>query len=398
MLRYLLLTSLFIIQYSLFVISASAQVPKFGNDTLLDVACWNLEWFGDASNGPSNEQLQFNNIKQVLNNTDIDVWGLCEMSNTTTFQQLLADLPQYAGALATFSQTQKTALLYKKSLFDLISVQHVLNSSSYNYNFASRPPLEVILKTKPPLAPDTLYFVVIHLKAFADQSSYDRRKASAASLKTDYLDAYRKNNQTIVLGDWNDDVDVATYNNLETPFKNLLDDTANYFFTTKQLSDAGKKSYAFINGSMIDHILINNPLKPRYVMASSKVLDIMPSYISNFSNNTSDHFPVMANFNFKKVAPVVPIDTSDTDTVHTSIKNELPVENIVSFSADGEKVFLAKEWTGALKIYYLNGKLIEQIEKRNENLLEISVADLPRGIYVLHLQNADRARVLKMIK
>ena len=32
-----------------------SQVPKIGTDSTLDVATWNIEWFGDSLNGPSNE-------------------------------------------------------------------------------------------------------------------------------------------------------------------------------------------------------------------------------------------------------------------------------------------------------------------------------------------------------
>ena len=82
--------------------AAVSQVPQYGSDTLLDVGCWNLEWFGSTEYGPTNEQLQFNNIKQVVNNTDIDLWGFTEMSNYLAYQQLLTDLPQYKGVLATY--------------------------------------------------------------------------------------------------------------------------------------------------------------------------------------------------------------------------------------------------------------------------------------------------------
>ena len=46
-----------------------AQVTKVGNDTLIDIASWNVEWFCDLQNGPSNEVTQFNNVKNVITNT-----------------------------------------------------------------------------------------------------------------------------------------------------------------------------------------------------------------------------------------------------------------------------------------------------------------------------------------
>ena len=70
-----------------------AQVTKVGSDTLYDVACWNVEWFGDAAEGPTNEVAQYDNIKTVITNSEVDIWGLCEVSNPTTFYNLLNELP-----------------------------------------------------------------------------------------------------------------------------------------------------------------------------------------------------------------------------------------------------------------------------------------------------------------
>jgi hypothetical protein len=75
--------------FALISIAAQAQVTKVGNDTLIDVAGWNVEWFGDPQNGPSNEPTQYTNVKSVIANTDLDVWGLAEISNSTTFTTLL---------------------------------------------------------------------------------------------------------------------------------------------------------------------------------------------------------------------------------------------------------------------------------------------------------------------
>ena len=362
-----------------------SQVPQFGKDTLLDVACWNLEWFGDLDNGPTNEQLQFNNIKKVLNNTDIDVWGFCEVSSLASYEQLLDDLPQYEGTLATYSATQKTALFYKKDMFELISSNHILSSSQYTYNFAGRPPLEVVLKTKAPLEIDTFYFIVVHLKAMADQSSYDRRKIASEQLKAHHLDQHRSTKKTIVLGDWNDKLNVSTFGGLETPFKTILDDSQNYLFTTKQLNDAGKKSYAFINGSMIDHILINNPMKTNYVSTMTNVLDMMPSYISNFSQNTSDHFPVVSYF------------TLNNDFT-AGLNSNFSQLNSFGVSQNNQTVFAIGEWTGSVELFNLNGMSLGSFEKNSEQTSEFSIQNLPKGMYIAHLKSGQESKTYKFIR
>ena len=47
--------------------------------------------------------------------------------------------------------------------------------------------------------------------------AWDRRKRSSEALK-EYLDAWGKWKKTIVLGDWNDDVDKSIFSNYATPF------------------------------------------------------------------------------------------------------------------------------------------------------------------------------------
>jgi endonuclease/exonuclease/phosphatase family metal-dependent hydrolase len=367
-----------------FISNLYAQVPAFGVDSLLDVGCWNIEWFGDPDKGPSNEQVQFNNVKQVLNNTDIDIWGLTEMSNPTSYQQLLNDLPQYGGCLATYDQTQKTSVFYKKDMFEVIQSHHILSSSQYNYDFAGRPPFEVVLKTKSFDNPDTIYVIVVHLKAFADQESYNRRKEAINSLKSVFLDVQRKDKKTIVLGDWNDDVDVSTYNGIQTPFQQLLDDPQNYFFPTKALSDAGENSYASYSGSFIDHILITSPLKLDYKPASAKVLDMMPTYISSYTSKTSDHYPVIASFHLDN------INTLDVNSI---------AEETLSFavSMDNQSLLVKGNWMGNVEIIGVDGSKLNTIEKQNEQL-QIPINELPQGMYIATMRLQSGIKTFKFIR
>jgi exonuclease III len=292
-----------------------AQVTKVGNDTLLDVGCWNVEWFGDATNGPSNEALQYTNVKSVLKQTELDVWGLAEVSSSSTFSNILTDVPTLDGFLSTFSQTQKTALLWKKSMFQVISAANVLTESMYNYDFAGRPPLEVVLRTINAPVSDTISFYVVHLKANSgsgDQSSYDRRKKAAGYLKG-YLDVNKAGKKVVVLGDWNDDVDQSVVYispaYLETPFKNFIADSNRYFFPTKALSLAGENSYVS-SQNMIDHQLISRSLQDSfYIAGSSLVMKTTAAQISGYASNTSDHYPILTSYNLNRKL-TEPVDTS----------------------------------------------------------------------------------------
>jgi endonuclease/exonuclease/phosphatase family metal-dependent hydrolase len=291
--------------------------PKLGSDTLLDLATWNVEWLGSATNGPSDEATQYNNVLSLINKTELDVIALQEVSDASTYNTLsLALATKYDGFISTFSQTQKTALYWRKSMFEILpalSLNIPLNSTD-NYAFASRAPLQVCLKTLGGTKTDTLYILVLHMKAQSESTdagrfeSYTRRQNAANALKL-YVETNLVGKKFVVLGDWNDDLDESIYNALPTPYLGFLN--AKYTFPSKELTDAGKSSYAF-NTSMIDHVMQSKTLDSFYFKGSAKVFDNAADYVSNFSNNTSDHFPVYAFYDWKKLTTrIIPANIAE---------------------------------------------------------------------------------------
>lgn len=373
----------------LLLAAARAQIlPMLGTDSTLDIACWNMEWFGDASNGPANDGLQFSNAQKILYQTGIDVWAVEEMSNETYFSNLSSQLPDYGSVNSTFSWTQKMALFWNKNRFSLLSSQHILTDK--NYDFASRPPLLAVLQTKADTGlfyTDTLYVIVVHLKANSESDfngrlqSYNRRKNSAGWLKN-YVETNLTGKKYLIIGDWNDDLNTSIFDNTyETPFKNLLD--AGYTFVTKPLSDAGKKTHTL--GRMIDHILVSQEMKSFYVENSAAVFDNPGAYILNYSSTTSDHYPVYAQFrnNKKPAGPglmageINPDASSPINVFPNPASNLLHVEG-VSNSYQSLKIvdWLGKEWM-----------------RMNADKLHVAdISSLPAGSYLLVAEgeNADR--------
>lgn len=384
----------FLLIFSIFPLFIFSQnIPKIGNDTLLDVGAWNIEWFGDIVNGPTDETLQFNNVKAVIEKTDLDVWGFEEMSNPTTFSSLTNSLPNYSSVNSTFTQTQKMCLFYKKSMFNFIKAEHILSSS--NYDFASRQPLMVTLATKgDSLNIDTMYFIVVHLKANSDATaagkleSYNRRKRAADALKI-FIETTLLNKKYFILGDWNDRLDYSIHNGIDaTPFKQLLD--AKYNFTTKPLADAGKSSYAFING-FIDHMLVSPRMDSFYVKQSMGVSDNLGQYFTNFSNNTSDHYPIYGKFLFNKIKYVTPVDTIPDDTSRVNIA-ELNKKNKISIYPNPAKENITIEYNGfekefIVELFDFSGKLIDS-KTMNSTILTMNLTNYSKGFYTLKIENS----------
>jgi endonuclease/exonuclease/phosphatase family metal-dependent hydrolase len=357
-----------------------------------------VEWFGDAAEGPSNEVIQYNNVKSVISNTEVDVWGLCEVSNPTTFYNLLNELPSYQGVLSTYNQTQKTALLFNKDLFELMSNSLIIDPSNpdyYNAFASGRYPFEVVLRTK--IYPfDSVYFYVVHLKAnsgSADQSSYNRR-ANASLYLEQFLNTQRANKKVIVLGDFNDDVDqsVVRINGsyLFSPFQNFNNDSTRFFFPSKQLSLAGETTYPNYKPiNMIDHILTSRSLSDSfYVNQSAVVLKQLSAQISGYLSNTSDHYPVLARFNLKRYPKATPIDTSKSDTIPKTGVRKFDQVGFNVYPNPTQGIFTIDADINIQNIFLYN--LLGEEVYSNQHIKNARVFNLPEhvksGMYMLLIQ------------
>ena len=281
-------------------------VPAQGNAATLDFATWNLDWYGDAANGPTNETLQQSNVRDVIAGADADIWALEEVVSKPAFDTLVARLPGYAGVLANdpsvvngpqyysdFSNTeQKVALVYKTSVATVQSAQIILTQN--DFDFAGRPPMEVKLSVNLNGATEDLVVIVLHMKAGADGASWQRRQNAGVALKS-YLDATYPTQKVIVLGDWNDDVDTSILAGSPTPYANLVADSARYRYPAKVLSDAGGTSEVNYAGSLIDQHLVTNELLADYVAGSVEVFRA-DQYVASYGTTTTDHYPVLTRY------------------------------------------------------------------------------------------------------
>lgn len=287
--------------------ASAVVVPAQGTASTLDFATWNLDWFGDASYGPTNEALQQSNVRDVIAGADADIWALEEVVDKTAFDSLVARLPGYAGLLANdpsvvngpqyysdFNNTeQKVALVWKTSMVTVHSAQIILTGS--DYDFAGRPPMEVKLTTTLNGVSEDLVVILLHMKAGADADSWQRRQNAGVALKN-YLDTTYPTQKVIVLGDWNDDVDTSILAGSPTPYANFVADSTKYWYPLKVLSDAGGTSEVNYAGSLIDQQLVTNVMRADYVPGSGEVFRA-DQFVANYGTTTTDHYPTITRFN-----------------------------------------------------------------------------------------------------
>ncbi|WP_299819294.1 choice-of-anchor J domain-containing protein [uncultured Pontibacter sp.] len=308
-------------------------------DATLDIVTWNMEWFGADKDekgnelGPANEELQYTNAKKVFADLDADILALQEVSNDADIQRLAGELGYEYVASSAYSYSwdtsrdlvpQKLYFLYKPEVAQ-VKKQKVLLSKFYEdarkgvYDEAftgypegaakfwasGRLPFMVEFETTVNNVKKSISLVNLHTRANSgtDVSKHTQRKFDVQVLK-DSLDAYYSNKHVVILGDYNDDVDVSVVNNLPSTFAPFVED-ADYNALTLELSKTGAFTYA--SGqyeSFLDHIIVSSSLSNDYIAETITIEDQFLNSIGNFRNTTSDHMPVSARFNLSATSLV----------------------------------------------------------------------------------------------
>lgn len=285
--------------------AVTSAVPAQGTAGTLDFGTWNLEWFGDPTEGPGNEALQLENIRDIIAGLDMDLWSVQEVTGGAHFANLVSQLSGYDGFLADDpfvtdgaayysgfdGNEMKVGLVYKSSMVTVRSARVILKEN--DNDFAGRPPVEVQLTATVDGTPVDLVMILLHAKAGSQGADWERRLAGSNALKT-YLDATHPTAKVMVIGDFNDDVDQSITRPKASPYRNFVDDASAYVFPSGALSDAGKTSTVYYS-DMIDHHLATNELMSMYEAGSVQVFPA-DQYVTDYPQTTSDHYPVLSRY------------------------------------------------------------------------------------------------------
>ena len=357
------------------------DVPR---DSTFDVVTWNIEWFGSDSRGPVPD-LQISNVIEVIETIDAELYAFQEISNRSRFLELAESLENYSGFVSFYPQAQQTAYLFKTSVIDSLDSGE-LRDGQNDFDWASgRFPLLFEFDATIGKKTQRITSYNLHAKALGDQGSYNRRKNAAVSLK-DFLDESKKEDNVIVLGDFNDQFNSSTYNQEESPYSIFVQDE-NYFAVTKSLEDAGFASYLVGQfRSMIDHIVVTNALIEGHIENSQRVENT--SYIENFTSTTSDHAPVWSRFRLTQNIGEEPNEPEAPQVeeliVYQNYPNPFQEQTTLSFSV--------KESSNAeITIYDMMGRTVANIGSEGElqpgiNEFGFDGSGLSSGLYVYQVE------------
>ncbi|MBU2996697.1 endonuclease [Cellulophaga baltica] len=308
-------------------LGSSVTISK---EKTFDVAAWNIEWFGDASNSPAlgydnPDQVQKDSVKVVLQSLDADIYAVEEISDEELFATLVGEMEGYDYVLSdavsypddTSGTQQKLGFIYNTATVSVVETKPLLASIHPYYNggdesaladypvtdktrFYASGRLPFLMTADVTIEGVTKQFDIVALHARANSSTttqerYDMRKYDVEILK-DTLDVQYGSRNLIVMGDYNDDVDFTVASDVSSAvstFEAYVNDPTNYNILTSVLSDNNYRSYVF-SENMIDHIMVSEEVSPYYIEETVSVG--YEFYDADFSTTASDHFPVFARF------------------------------------------------------------------------------------------------------
>lgn len=378
-----LLRSLVVAILVLLPLTATAQIQNLGSEGALDIATWNIEWFGSPFNGPSDDDIQVQNVADIIIGSGIDIWAVQEISDLNRGLELDSMLPDYwEGILATDSGQQRIGFMWDSRVLQLRQSTHILQS--FDTAFAGRPPLKAEFTVTLPDTSFVATFITVHMKAFSDQESYERRVEAAKRVKN-HIDFTSLSSQPVFfLGDFNDELTASTYNGQPSPYVPFLDDTDDYSVLTWPLEQDG--GFSFQSGSFLDHIVVSNEANGMWIPGSTQVMTNLLT-VNSFYGRTSDHLPVMASFGRAVGTSVQRDDVFPVEPAIASVYPN-PVSETLHVAFSGP---IAKNGANEATMVSLVDMLGRVVYSRSLSAgeMHIDVTPFAAGVYALRVQSSD---------
>ncbi|MCF7827028.1 MAG: endonuclease/exonuclease/phosphatase family protein [Candidatus Marinimicrobia bacterium] len=267
------------------------DVPNFGRDNYLEVMTWNMEWF------PKAKDSTITAVAEIMQKVNADVYAVQEIGSLEQFAAMMALLPEYDFQVTRQSSFFDQAILYKRAVLAFVGREEPFSHA--DYNFAGRPPLRLDFVWEVNGQKEPVSIINLHLKCCGN--GLERRKKSMEELH-EYLSLGMEfgEENIIVLGDWNDQLDDV---GVIQSFTAFLDDPEHFRFATDRIAgDVAQASYPTWP-SFLDHILIARGFFDEFENQSTiqtlPVADWLGSW-ENYELIISDHRPVLMQLNMAK--------------------------------------------------------------------------------------------------
>ena len=267
------------------------EVPAVGSDELLDIMTWNMERF------PLKGDSTMKAVAEIIDDLDVDIIGVQEVIKIGDFAKMMSWLPGYDFILSQQSSFLEQAIIYKKNMFTLLGQDEPFAMD--DYYFAGRPPLVADFLFHCGDIKQQICIVNMHLKCCGD--GLYRRQQSMKQLHG-FLKEKIENgeNNIIVVGDWNDELqDTGIYQS----FSPFINDQENFLFATDRIArDPSQQSYPTWP-SFLDHIMIGSGyfevFENKGKIRSVNIEEWIGGW-SKYEDLISDHRPILLSMPITK--------------------------------------------------------------------------------------------------
>jgi hypothetical protein len=320
-------------------LTVTLSADTYDTNKTLEVVNWNIEWFGSTVSGlgPDNKELQQTNVSKVVNYLNADIYALAEVVDTVRLANVVSQLSAatghpYAFQVSRFgsyadnpqdpdyANDQKLSFVYRTDVLSNVSTGIGLLRCSeqdacpaYNAWASGRFPYLMSADVTLDGTTKRVNFIVIHAKANATATSandYARRKQGATLLKN-LLDTQYPNQNTLIVGDYNDVLEGTIATGVTPPVSSydvLVSDSTKYVSLTLPLARAGAQSTASY-ATVIDNVIATKALANYYIKGTAAIRTDAAAMITNYANTTSDHYPVFTRYSFSSTAAACVNDT-----------------------------------------------------------------------------------------
>ena len=386
---------------------------SYSKSATFDVVNWNIEWFGSAAagQGPVNDDLAQANIKRVMDSLDADLYAFSEVVDVNRFKLLIESLSGYGFVVADFASNapdatggsytsgQKLAFAYRKSVISNIEVRGLMRTSSTaSSNWASgRFPYLLKADVVNGAAVRKMNFILVHGKSGNTATDHKRRFDGAKELK-DTLDMHFNAAHLMILGDFNDDLDSTISTGINPAITSydpiVKDSTDSDRYKSLSLILSNNGSYSVLGyEDVVDHLVISNELEDLYVSGSVRLVRSVESWIADYANTTSDHYPLLSRF-LMPSGGVTSIVNYDPREIRLAIKGNPAIRQLHfdCLPASGKLGFEVYS-SGGVPVY--KSKIFNVLAQPKNYSFDL--ANASSGTYLLRVTNNGKQYIQKFI-
>jgi endonuclease/exonuclease/phosphatase family metal-dependent hydrolase/S1-C subfamily serine protease len=284
------------------------EVPDFqGVPDFADVGFWNIEHFNAFV-----DDTRIERVADVVGRLSMDVLGLVEVEEPALERlvQALRDRgDDMAFELLDVGGRQDLAVIYDRdtAVAELVpdiaerNREHLeIKTTGGKKAFPRAPLFARCLVAAGNAEPVEFILIVVHLKAFGDATSRERRRLAALSLAAIIEDIRNTEQLPVILGgDFNQTINNDVLSALTT--------SPDLFALTSD--DADTNAASFIGGSrrsLIDHIMVSGDVRPGVIQGDDAAIVRLDRRVRDFSDTVSDHVPIV----MRVVSRSIPLDVT----------------------------------------------------------------------------------------